>query len=200
MLLGNMFITWNTVVFNCSGLSSVPVCRCIVLQKAGDQLGLHQFTSTAWMCHRAAFRRIVTMHRDSFSKLIWPSTSPKFWWYIFNESKHLVERNGWYQEKCRRRVTSSWVSPFNSSTPQLCQGRNVPIEHPLHRSSNVLGSDSTSILSLFPLLNGQIKLEWNWWNNRNHDSRRGCNATGYIVSPLTPGDQGNHQYDKSASS
>lgn len=66
MLLGNMFITWNTVVFNCSGLSSVPVCRCIVLQKAGDQLGLHQFTSTAWMCHRAAFRRIVTMHRDSF--------------------------------------------------------------------------------------------------------------------------------------
>lgn len=49
-------------------------------------VGPYQFTSTAWICYHAAFSHIVIIF-----KLNWSN--------IFNESKHLVEINGWHQNE-----------------------------------------------------------------------------------------------------
>lgn len=59
---------------------------------------VHQFASTAWRCHHAAFSQyIVTNHCDYFLKPhILSSGTEKLWeqdsWFIFDESKHRVEK------------------------------------------------------------------------------------------------------------
>lgn len=109
------------------GVTSVPVCRCIVWMSSLPA-GLYQFTSTAWMCHRAVLVKlskcIVVGFVCLFFLLLWSSSTQKLWRLIFN-----WEMDDIHTEKCVRTVTSSRVSQFNSSMPRLCQYQIFVIEH-----------------------------------------------------------------------
>lgn len=111
-------------------------------------------------CHNAMWFFFL----NSSDPLVLKSSSD----YFFNESKHLVEGDGWYQNG-EMQEDSDFIFQFNSSMPRLCRYQNPVIKHTskwLCVPRIILGTDSASNSSAcdntnsFSLQNRQIKLKW----------------------------------------